>query len=305
MRITDMIRSECARVADAAQSVRIRNDRIAEYADSVSRTLPSLEVSRCAPERREALAAYWITLDAINFGSGWFPTLRKQGGATGYRTVAGGLKRQFEDHGPWSPAHLSVIAASELAEVFGQDADHELMSLFAASLRDLGTRITEVHGGSFAAVGDMAGGSAVQIVETLASWDCYADTSFYAGSEVPFLKRAQIAAADLHRAGVIELDDLAELTMFADNLVPHVLRLDGLLDFSTGLVARIERGDLLEHGSPEEVEIRACALQTVELLVAASPAPTTAMQWDEHLWHVGQQPAYKALPRHRSRCTAY
>ena len=58
--------------------------------------------------------------------------------------------------------------------------------------------------------------------------------------------------------------------MFADNLVPHVLRLDGVLWFDPELVARIERGELIEHGSPEEVEIRACAVHAVELLVAAA-----------------------------------
>ena len=58
--------------------------------------------------------------------------------------------------------------------------------------------------------------------------------------------------------------------MFADNLVPHVLRLDGVLWFDPELVARIERGELIEHGSPEEVEIRACAVHAVELLVAAT-----------------------------------
>ena len=57
--------------------------------------------------------------------------------------------------------------------------------------------------------------------------------------------------------------------MFADNLVPHVLRLDGVLWFDPELVARIERGELIEHGSPEEVEIRACAVHAVELIVAA------------------------------------
>ena len=51
--------------------------------------------------------------------------------------------------------------------------------------------------------------------------------------------------------------------------MPHVLRLDGVLEFDERLVGRIEDGLLLEHGSPEEVEIRACALHAVELLVAA------------------------------------
>ena len=45
-----------------------------------------------------------------------------------------------------------------------------------------------------------------------------------------FFKRAQIAAADLALAGIAPADDLGELTLFADNLVPHVLRVDGVLE---------------------------------------------------------------------------
>jgi hypothetical protein len=95
--------------------------------------------------------------------------------------------------------------------------------------------------------------------------------------------------------------------MFADNLVPHVLRLDGILRFDPALVARIDREELIVHGSPEEVEIRACAVHAVELLVAAAPPACglTAAALDQLLWQRGQQPRYKASPRHRSRCTAY
>ena len=49
---------------------------------------------------------------------------------------------------------------------------------------------------------DAAGGSAVALVRTLGGWDCFADVSRYDGLTIPFLKRAQIAAADLSRAGV-------------------------------------------------------------------------------------------------------
>ena len=76
---------------------------------------------------------------------------------------------------------------------------------------------------------------------------------------MPFLKRAQIATADLARAGVAAFHDLDRLTMFADNLVPHVLRLDGLLDYDAALCERIEREELIEHDSRAEIEIRACA----------------------------------------------
>jgi hypothetical protein len=61
---------------------------------------------------------------------------------------------------------------------------------------------------------------------------------------------------------------------------------------------------LLEHGSPEEVEIRACALHAVEQLVRLRPE-LSAHRIDEILWRRGGEPRYKAVPRHRARCTAY
>ncbi|MFL5829392.1 MAG: queuosine salvage family protein, partial [Solirubrobacteraceae bacterium] len=181
---------------------------------------------------------------------------------------------------------------------------HELMTLFSHALNDLGAHLTSEHQGRFAALIDAAGGSAPALAEHLSRWDCFTDTSIYEELEIPFLKRAQITAADLARAGVAQFDDLDRLTMFADNLVPHVLRLDGILRFDDQLVARIEREELIEHGSPEEVEIRACALHAVELIVAARP-DTTAARVDQFLWQRGQAARYKAVPRHRSRCTAY
>jgi hypothetical protein len=179
------------------------------------------------------------------------------------------------------------------------------MELFALSLRDLGRRLLDEHDGRFGGPVDAARGSAVAFALELGGWPCYADRSRYEELSVPFLKRAQIAAADLQRAGVVGWEDTGRLTMFADNLVPHVLRLDGVLVFAPELVARIEAGELIEHGCAEEVEIRACAVDAVERIVAAAPGATTAADVDQLLWQRGQQPAYKAVPRHRSRCTAY
>jgi hypothetical protein len=130
----------------------------------------------------------------------------------------------------------------------------------------------------------------------------YRDVSQYDGLRVPFLKRAQLTAQDLASAGLAELADLDRLTLFADNLIPHVLRIDGVLRFDAGLVERIEAGELLEHGSREEVEIRACALHAVEMLARDGPPPRLLDQW---LWRRGSRPEYKAHPRHRARCPYY
>jgi hypothetical protein len=253
---------------------------------------------------RERAAAFWLTLAAVNFGSGWFPTLRKQPGRSGYDTISSGLRARFQARGPWTAAELAQIERAELARVTSQDPEHDLMGLYASSLRDLGFNLVTAFGGSFWAPVSLAGRSAVALVALLARWRCFEDVSYYEELELCFLKRAQLAAADLARAGAARFTDAAQLTMFADNLVPHVLRLDGILGFDDSLVERIEGGELIEHGSCEEVEIRACALHAVELIVGAGSGMTAA-QVDELLWNRGREPFYKASPRHRSRCTAY
>jgi hypothetical protein len=306
--VLDELREACAAVAARSRHVRIERRAVAPYAASLAcPTAAAQPPLPPPPADRETLAAFWLTLDAINFGSGWFPTLRKRPGSSGYHTIAAALRERFDAAGPWTAGELRRMTAGEIAATLGQDSGHELMELFARSLQDLGARVLAEHGGSFSAVVDSARGSAAALVERLAGWDCFADTSAYDGLVLPFLKRAQIAAADLHRAGVARFDDLDRLTMFADNLVPHVLRLDGVLRFDRGLRERIERGELLEHGSVEEVEIRAVALHAVELIVAAG-RPSLGMcaaEVDELLWRRGQGGRYKAVPRHRARCTAY
>ena len=302
----DELREACATVAARARSVTVVTAAIPTYAAALPTGLaPDPQPPPATPAAREARAAYWLTMDAINFGSGWFPTLRKRAGLSGYNTIAAALSDRFRD-GAWGARELTEIDAATLGPALGQDPDHELMALYAASLRDLGGHVAAEHDGAFAAVPDAAGGSAVALARRLGAWASFADCSRYGELEVPFLKRAQIAAADLQRAGVAGFADLPRLTMFADNLVPHVLRLDGILRFDPELVARIDREELIEHGSVEEVEIRACAVHAVELLVAASAeSRVSAAEIDQLLWQRGQRPHYKASPRHRSRCTAY
>src|SRR5205085_1264948 len=117
-----------------------------------------------------------------------------------------------------------------------------------------------------------------------------------------FYKRAQIVASNLALAGVADFWDLDLLTIFADNLVPHVLRVDGVLTYDPDLGGRIDREELLPPGE-EEREIRACALHACETIAAGLQVPPRVL--DIWLWNRGQEPRYKALPRHRTRTVFY
>jgi hypothetical protein len=304
--VPDRVRDACAWVAARARSVQIEEASIGAYAATLpsADAIPSPQPAADLPDGdRESQAALVICLDAINFGSGWWPTIRKRPGHSGYLTIEAGLSERFRDGGAWSAADLVALSPADLARVLGQDPAHPLMAEYARSLRDVGGRIRADHGGRFEAAVDAAAGSAVDLVGTLAGWPAFADTSVYEGRAVPFFKRAQIAAADLHRAGVVTFSDEDRLTAFADNLVPHVLRVDGVLSLDPGLEASIDAGSLLVHGSAEEVELRACAVQAVELLSAASGLSPSRL--DAVLWNRGRDRRYKSIPRPRSRNTAY
>lgn len=304
--VPERVRLACAWVASRARFVRIEEEELPAYAAALPGTveaLPSDPATDLIEADGEARAAFVLCLDAINFGSGWWPTIRKRSGRSGYFTIAAGLTERFRERGPWAAEELAAIGAAEIAGALEQDPDHPLMADFAAALRDVGERVERQHGGHFGAVIEAVQGSAVALADLLAGWRAFADVATYEGRSIPFFKRAQIAAADVARAGLASFDDLDRLTAFADNLVPHVLRLDGMLRLDPTLEHRIEAGELLEHGSPEEVELRACAVHAIELLAAAAPLSPAGI--DGVLWNRGAAERYKSLPRPRSRNTAY
>ncbi len=186
------------------------------------------------------------------------------------------------------------------------------MRYFSSALNDLGEYLTQRFAGSFVGLVQSADHSAERLAELLIEMPFFNDVSTYDGLKVPFYKRAQITSADLCIAfdgqGPGRFDDLERLTIFADNLVPHVLRVDGVLQFEPSLLERINRQDLIAPGSAEEVEIRACALHTVELLSAELRSMgqlVPPMKLDYLLWNRGQQRQYKAQPRHRTRTVYY
>jgi hypothetical protein len=295
--LTDEVRASCAQIAAQAHSVRIDLDAAAEVQPVAA---PELDPERHYLEGEPAnVADYLLALDAINFGSGWFPTLRKRtfegAPVSGYFTVSWALADHVRAKGPPTSSWLTRVSTTEIAEILGQRPDHELMSLYAQALRSLG-RFLEgpVRRRALDLVLE-AGGSAVRLAEMLAgAMAMFDDRGFY--------KRAQIVASDLASAGVAEFTDLHRLTIFADNLVPHVLRCDGVLIYDEELATRIDSGARLTVGGAER-EIRACALHACELI--SKRTGISARTIDAWLWTRGQAPEYKARPRHRCRTVFY
>ena len=117
---------------------------------------------------RETRAAFVICLDAINFGSGWWPTIRKRPGHSGYSHGRGGPHRALPRAPvPGHPTSCRDPPSAEVAAVLDQDPEHPLMADFAAALRDVGAHVDGEHGGRFESVADAAGCSAAALADLL------------------------------------------------------------------------------------------------------------------------------------------
>ena len=315
--IVDAVRTTCARVAQNADLVQIDADAVARLAQAFDvagakrRADGDVVGDPNNPERAIALALASV---AINFTSGWHDIIRKRPGMSGATSMVARLVDYEQITGAFTPARLQQITAVDCSQIFEQELDggavQHLLDLLSDTLNDLGA-LGEASG-SFSAFVDGADASAVALTTALAERAPWHDVATHHGQPVAFHKRAQLAAATLHRtfggSTFGRFDDLDELTIFADNLVPHVLRLDGVLSYDAELLATIDRGELLEHGSPGEVEIRACGVHAAELLAAGLRRlghEITCADIDHALWSRGGGPTYKAARRHRCRNRFY
>jgi hypothetical protein len=287
------VRRHCAVVAARAQWVRI-DAGAARYAGGTAGLDPAIHLLDAAPE---AIARYVLVMDATNFGSGWFEELDLAPGTIATQVFARRLTEHARARGgtPWTAAELRELSAGDVGAVLGQDPAHELMRRYATALRELGAWLGARS--ALEAV-EAARGSAARLVSQLVdAMPSYADPGL--------LKRAQITVNDLALAGVALFRDIDRLTVFADDLVPHVLRCDGVLRYAPDLARRVDGGELLEPGEPMEVELRACAVEACERLAArAGVAPRTLDNW---LWNRGTAllTAGGPLRPHRTRTTAY
>jgi hypothetical protein len=311
------IRDACAEVAASARWVAIDPAAITPYAQTLAPHIAPLAhtAEHHLLGRGDDTLAFFVILDTINFGSGYAPYLNRDG-ASGYFTVAKRLKEHCAAHGIPAPAELTRWAAQDYARIFGQDLANpharELMGLFASALTALGRWVREQHGDDY--LGFLRRAASVeQAVAALLAMPFFRDVATYGGREVPFLKRAQIMLHDLKIAApdhpLLGFPDFAALTIFADNVVPFVLRADGVLRYDDGLNRRIASGESIVSGSAEEVEMRACAVHAAELVVAAmarAGRAITAREIDQALWTRGQAIRGQVATRpHLTRCTFY
>ena len=285
----DEVRRHCAAIAESARWVRIDTTASLE-AGGVAGLDDELHFLEAPLEDR---ARYVLVLDAVNFGSGWFPTLRVDEA----ESATNAITRRLTDHarrrgGTWTAAELRALDVRQLAAVLEQDPGHDLMGLYTRALNQMGSWL----GDRDALEVVTAAGSAQAFATALATgMPFFDDPGFY--------KRAQITANDVVLAGVAEFADVDRLTVFADNVLPHVLRTDGVLVYAPELAAMVDAGLELPVGGEMEREIRACTVHACELLARRLDVPPRTL--DNWLWNRGLEAPYSHARPHLTRTVFY
>ena len=286
------VRAACRRVVDEALEVRLGTFDGAIAALS-ERPVPRWDLKRHYSGER--LVEYVLVLDTLNF-SFW-------GSGRGYWQLAESLRGAFDAGDPlWEPARLLELDEAGLTAVIGE---FPIPARRLAALHELARLAEREADGSLAR---LVTPSAPELAEFLSrNLESFRDVSIYGDFEVPLLKRAQIAAADLGGSGALGFEDVDQLTCFADYKLPQALRHLGALEYSPHLARRVDDWVELDPGSPEEVEIRAATVVAVEELrdrLASRGRHLTAVEVDWLLWDYSQG-LFPVRPYHRTRTVFY
>lgn len=315
------VREGATWVTKRSRLVAVNHAGLENLAEELSSLPEPIWVSRYHFHGEEELTLrYLLVLDALNFcfwPSRAFPretqagkwTIRGPEGEelTGYYALSYSLCLAAESFPAFfSPERLARITPEEMSEVLG---DIPVISWRVAAAREVGFLLLRF--GTASEFFKLARSSARGIVELLtAHLPSFRDAALYHSRWIPFHKRAQILVADLWGTfggkGLGNIQDLHWLTAFADYKLPQILWAYGAIRLHPALAERIKKGMLIPRGSPEEVEIRAATVVSVDILtnlLHERGRELRPFQVDWLLWELSQKGL--PVPHHRTLTWAY
>ncbi|GCE03243.1 queuosine 5'-phosphate N-glycosylase/hydrolase [Dictyobacter aurantiacus] len=314
-------------VVDQARNVRINLEQVEqlgkywlqEEAQGQTPLMPLWDERYHFSDGTARTVNWLLLLDALNFcfwaekdQPRW--TIDYQGQTlNGYWAEAAALKRAVEEGLPlWDAEYLRSISEQTVAHIFRGSGTIPLFEQRVQNAREVGHVLLERYGGQFTNAIEQTAHDAIQLVLLLErDFPSFRDVAVYRGQPVRFLKRAQITIADIngsfHGQGWGNFTRQDQLTIFADYKLPQVLREYNVLEYDVHLARRVDAKELIQSGSEEEIEIRACTIWSCELLrqsLQRQGHVITAAEIDMRLWLLGQS-SEEMRPYHRTRTMYY
>lgn len=209
-----------------------------------------------------------------------------------------------------SPAYLATISKKELSEILRGNVEIPLLNERVKILNEIGSTLMQKFKGQFSSLIQKTDKDAMALLNTiLETFPSFQDFAYYKSEKIFFQKRAQALVGGIYSifqgSGYGELKNIDALTACADYIIPNLLRKLGILEYSHDLSKRIDSEELLPKGSPEEVEIRACTIWSIEMIrkkLKSEKIQVSVFNINDYLWSVGGN---AETPFHRTRTSAY
>eukprot|EP00667_Euglena_gracilis_P013812 EG_transcript_14284 len=313
------IRESCRWVAQHARAVQINDAAVAEFASTFQ---PSAAGGQQRPHEITDVRrrVNWVcTVAQLAFGSGYRRLLQTHCRRGASDTMMRGTLAMVAAGCPFDAVSLASVDLQLVGEKFGLSAP-ELLPLAKKVVSSLTETATILQNLGYQDWYTFLEGTlsktpscSVLVAALVAHFPTFQDSALYEGRQVHLYKKAQAMVVLLHRLcgsdpelPHLRFVDLHQVTILADNVVPAMMAADGVLVLSPALKARVDKGELLPHGCPEEVELRACAVEAGERIVArAAAAALRCMDVDYALWLRGKEGRFRAMERHATQDTEF
>lgn len=216
--------------------------------------------------------------------------------------LAYALRKAIDDGIPILDAnYLAGLSKQEAMKFLKRNILIPMFEQRVSILNEVGKILVDRYNGRFSnflKLSSKAFDNGSGLVELLAKeFPSFNDVRIYrpTNTEVKFYKRAQLMLAMLHcnPESDFKLENIGELTVFADYKLPQALRDLGILEYFNELANKIDNFVLIPEGSDEEVEIRAHTIYASDILCEKVNVhrkdKVTPNQIDEYLWLEGKK----------------
>jgi len=316
-------------LVEMPEHVFINNKKLEEVAQRFAGEdlpLASWDAPVYPSENNNELIDFVFLANSINFAFTDFETKEKY--ATDYLDInwrgafgmIASIKRAMDDSVPILDAeYLSGISRKEMENIFRGNIEIPMLDERQSILQEVGTVLSKKYAGHFYNLVEASAGKLFDegfgIVERLAlEFPSFDDSVEHYGKSIIFDKRAQLAPAILYarfkNQGDFIVDDIDDLTVFADYVLPKGLRDLGILEYSPSLADRVDNQILIPKNSLEELEIRASTIHAADRLIKGVNElrnyenPINALHMDYKLWSESRG-IKDGKPHHLTETIAY
>ncbi len=334
------VRQSCRSVSYSPQcSIKIDDSRIRKVVEDLD--VQDLKIASHYMEVPLKFPHEWsevnfhIILHLFNFGHGYRHPLHAVHGVGAWQTMKHGIEvlQQQSSTGNITATMLANLSREQTIDLFDLSIRDQtgssttntleelepLVEIILEVAHDSGWRLLNMGMSDFASFiyahsrhpqSDQL--SATWLVQQLATYFPAFDDrrEWRNGEEVLFLKKAQLAVAELYQRlkdrnpADFNFPDTSCFTVVCDNVLPCVLRTLGALILPDDLLHKIDSKQPLSAG-PEEAELRATAITAVEIMIEQGKGAFWAKEIGDFFWTLGKELRYRSVERHATCDTCF